>query len=303
LIDTHVHLTSRADLDALAANGVTTAIDMASWPAEATAELRAAADTTTFRSAGVPFIGPAGPHSHFGMPPHAVLTDPGAAASGVAQRVADGSDFIKIVTEAPGRGGPTPEAVRAVVVAAHAAGLRVVAHASHIDAFTMSVDAGADIITHVPTETPVPEDIARQMRAQGQIAIPTLTVSELLTSAMPRPGSSYEAARGSVVTMSRVGVRILAGTDSVSGADVPFTIEHGLTLHHELQLLVGAGLTPIEAIHSTTRDAAATFGLHDRGVVRPGGRADLVLVDGDPTNDITDTTKITGVWIAGRRTR
>jgi hypothetical protein len=96
---------------------------------ELTAALRAEERTASMISAGVPFIGPAGPHSHFGMPDGAIVTDPADVAAGVAQRIADGSDYIKVVTEAPGRGGPEPEAVAAIVEATHAAGRKVVAHA------------------------------------------------------------------------------------------------------------------------------------------------------------------------------
>ena len=66
-------------------------------------------------------------------------------------------------------------------------------------------------------------------------------------------------------------------------------------------LLVAAGLTPLEALASSTSQTAAAFGLTDRGRIAPGLRADLVLVDGDPTLDITATRKIAGVWKQGKR--
>lgn len=303
LIDAHVHISGRGDLDALASNGVTTGIDMASWPAATTAALRGGTGTASLVSAGVPFIGPAGPHSRFGMPSYAIVTDPADVADGVARRVADGSDFIKIVAEAPGRGGPDPEIVRLVVAAAHATGVMVVAHASHIDAFTMSLDAGADIVTHVPTEDAITAAIADGMADRGRTAIPTLSVAEILTAAMPRPGANYDNARDSVIALREADVTVLAGTDSVAGAGTPFTIPHGVTLHHELELLVDAGYTPAEALHAATTGPARAFGLGDRGAVTPGLRADLLLIDGDPTTDITSTRNISGVWIAGTRIR
>ncbi|MFI2271272.1 amidohydrolase family protein [Catenuloplanes sp. NPDC020197] len=54
-------------------------------------------------------------------------------------------------------------------------------------------------------------------------------------------------------------------------------------------------------MHAATAAPAAVFGLADRGVVGPGRRADLVLVDGDPTTDIHATARIRHVWIAGSR--
>ncbi len=297
LIDAHVHVAKRADLAALASHGVTTGIDMGSWPAATTAELRTEPHTTAILSAGVPFIGPAGPHSHFGMPPYAIVTDAAEAAAGVERRLADGSDFIKIVTEPANGGGPTPQVVAAIIAAAHRAGRLVVTHASHIDSFTMCVDAGADIITHVPTGTAVGDDLA----ARTPAAIPTLTTSKILTTVMPRPGADYETARASVQALRRAGVTIAAGTDAVDAPNLPFGIPLGSTLHGELALLVDAGWTPVEALRAATTIPAAMFGLSDRGAVAVGLRADLLLINCDPTTDINATRNIDGVWIGGER--
>src|SRR5690348_4356281 len=76
---------------------------------------------------------------------------------------------------------------------------------------------------------------------------------------------------------------------------------HGASLHGELRLLVRAGLTPTEALRAATSVPATTFGLHDRGRITPGARADLLLVDGDPTSRIADTLSIRDVWRSGAR--
>ena len=60
-----------------------------------------------------------------------------------------------------------------------------------------------------------------------------------------------------------------------------------------------AGLTPEEALAAATSETAKAFGLSDRGRIAPGLRADLVLVEGDPTVDITATRRIAGVWKRG----
>lgn len=88
---------------------------------------------------------------------------------------------------------------------------------------------------------------------------------------------------------------ILAGTDAPN----PGTI-HGASLHHELQLLVESGLSPIDALRAATSLPAMCFGLNDRGIIASGKRADLVLVKGDPARRIEDTTRIVGVWKNGR---
>jgi hypothetical protein len=91
------------------------------------------------------------------------------------------------------------------------------------------------------------------------------------------------------------GVPILAGTDTPN----PGTA-HGVSMHRELELLVEAGLTPAQALAAATAVPAARFGLADRGRIAPGLRADLVLVKGDPTTDITATRRIAGVWKRGQ---
>ena len=74
---------------------------------------------------------------------------------------------------------------------------------------------------------------------------------------------------------------------------------HGVSLHEELQILVMAGYTPEEALHAATALPDAIFHLGDRGHVRAGDRADLLLVDGDPTRKISDTLAIDRIWKNG----
>ena len=79
----------------------------------------------------------------------------------------------------------------------------------------------------------------------------------------------------------------------------PASPPYGTSLHHELELLVGAGLSAVDALRSATILAAQYFGLADRGAIAPGKRADLVLIDGDPLADISAVSKIAAVWCGG----
>lgn len=93
--------------------------------------------------------------------------------------------------------------------------------------------------------------------------------------------------------------RVHAGTDAFSAGFLPEPVLHGDSLHHELALLVDAGLSTVEALRSATALAARHFGLADRGAITPGLRADLVLLGGDPLADISATRTIERVWCAG----
>jgi len=110
---------------------------------------------------------------------------------------------------------------------------------------------------------------------------------------------SYDVARSTVGQWYRAGVTILAGTDANQAPSAPASPPYGTSLHHELELLVDAGLSAVDAVRSATILAAEQFGLTDRGVIAPGKRADLVLIDGDPLQDISAVSKITAVWCAG----
>jgi imidazolonepropionase-like amidohydrolase len=99
-----------------------------------------------------------------------------------------------------------------------------------------------------------------------------------------------------VRAMHRGGVPFLAGTDVTN----PFCFP-GFSLHDELALLVEGGLTPREALQTATRNPAQFFGtLKDEGTIEKGKRADLLLLDANPLEDIKNTQKIAGVVVAGK---
>jgi imidazolonepropionase-like amidohydrolase len=133
-------------------------------------------------------------------------------------------------------------------------------------------------ITSIPADAS--PDVLRQMRIYGVRVVPTLAVE-----------SEHVARLG---PLRAAGVEILAG----SGTGEP------AALHRELELLVQAGLTPLEAIRTATRAAAEFMGVEDRvGSIRPGQEADLVLLDADPLKDIRNTRRISAVVVRGRLTR
>ncbi|MEU6408121.1 amidohydrolase family protein [Microbispora sp. NPDC046933] len=302
LIDSHLHLEGRDTLETLARYGVTTALDMAFTAPEKLPGLRGLPGLPDIRSAGLPVIGPNGPHARLPFTPERViLTSADQAEAFVAARVADGSDHIKIVLEAPGEGGPDQDAADALVRAAHAHGRQVVAHAASGGAYLVALDAGADVITHVPMTPPLSLDpeLVKRVAADGRVVVPTLTMSEGALAAMGHPDALVASIRV-VGLLHQAGVPILAGTDANAQPGTPYQPPFGESLHHELELLVEAGLSQAEALRAATELPARHFGLTDRGAVTPGLRADLVLVDGDPLADISATRAITRVWCGGQ---
>jgi imidazolonepropionase-like amidohydrolase len=300
LIDAHIHPEGREALAELTAHGVTTGLTMATWPAELVASLRDVPGLTDIRSAGLPAIGPGGLHARMpGLAERAVVRDPAHARRFVTDRVAEGIDYLKIMLEAPGEGGLPPDVAAALVAAAREHGLIVVAHAGSPGAYTMALDVGVDVITHMPLGAPVADGDMTRIVADGRVVIPTLTMMRGLAEPLGLPPGAYGTSARGVGALHAAGVPILAGTDANTTPGVPFQPAFGASLHDELALLVDAGLSTAAALRAATSLPAQHFGLSDRGAVEPGLRADLVLVDGDPLADISATRAIRRVWLAG----
>jgi imidazolonepropionase-like amidohydrolase len=333
LIDSHTHTWGTALRDA-AALGVTTVLDMFTDPTTA-ADFRkldgtaAGRETADFRSAGVLVTAPKGHGTEYGMA-IPTITSPAEAQAFVDARIAEGSDYIKIVYDDGHTYGirfatidkPT---LKAVVDAAHARRKMAVVHIGDLAGARDAVDVGANGLVHLFVDSTPDASFARLVAARRAFVIPTLTVLEsiawgdggkviakdpklapyipagnvqTLEQTFPKrsgsPPRELAFALETVRQLHAAGVPILAGTDAPN----PGTA-HGASMHRELELLVKAGLTPVEALRSATSVPAHTFSLADRGRIASGLRGDLVLVNGDPTSDILATRDIAGVWKRG----
>jgi imidazolonepropionase-like amidohydrolase len=333
LIDAHTHAFGAALEEALIF-GVTTELDMFTNPAFAR-QMRAdqAAGKANTRadlfSAGTLVTAPKGHGTEYGFA-IPTITSPDSAQAFVDARIAEGSDYIKIIYDdgsTYGRSIPTVSkaTMQAVVKAAHRRGKLAVVHIASLSGARDAVDVGADGLAHLFVDRDPDPGFGKFVAAHHAFVVPTLTVNmsvtgtaggaslmtdkrlepyitvanaALLRQGFPRrpgqPPVSYAAAEEAVKQLRAAGVPILAGTDSPN----PGTA-HGVALHRELELLVHAGLTPSEALASATSVPAREFHLAGRGRIAKGMRADVLLVNGDPTRDITASRDIAGVWKAG----
>ncbi|MFD3457602.1 amidohydrolase family protein [Streptomyces sp. NPDC058691] len=331
LIDSHIHLVPGA-LEQGLTFGVTTALDMFS-PADVMAAAKqqagARTDVADVRSAGIGATAPGG-HPWMMYDPFPTLTGPEQAEQFVADRVAEGSDYVKIFGPS-GAAGPwaTPsldlDTITALTKAAHRRGLVVVGHINSLAGVREVVSAGVDVIAHVPVDGELDRALAERIAQAGIAVGPTLATLENVlgepggatVAADPRlagklgdaqarrltSGASgghgrrmppYSRAEENVGRLVDAGVTILAGTDAPN----PGTV-FGASLHRELELLGRCGITPAQALNAATAAPARAFNLPDRGHAAPGQRADLLLVSGDPLTDITATRAIERIWRAG----
>jgi imidazolonepropionase-like amidohydrolase len=299
LIDAHVHLHGEENLVQLASHGITTALDMAN-DLKTYGPLRAREGLTDVRSALTAATSPGSNHSKMfarvGIPESELVSNPEDAQQFVARRVSEGSDYIKIIADVP---GPDQASLNALVAAAHSLGKLTIAHAARYTPCQMAQEAGVDVLTHAPIDKAFEKADIDRMVADKRIIVPTLILMQTLLKVVRRPGADYSFARETVRAMYHAGVPILAGTDANKAPGLPWNVAHGDSLHHELELLVDAGLSTVDALRAATSLPAKHFGLNDRGVIEPGYRADLVLIDGDPIADIKATRSIKRVWCGG----
>jgi imidazolonepropionase-like amidohydrolase len=263
-------------------------------------------------------------------------TTPEQAVAFIPQLIEAGSDYIKFMIDDgtveghPGLPMLDQETVNAGVAEAHRLGMLTVAHALTIDATRMAIDAGMDGMAHLFMDRPHTAEIIDAVAKSGAFIVACVVLDASMMgisgaefAADPRvssklspewlatlqssfdkyPQGKLEDVLASVKALHDAGVDILVGTDV--SVPIPFLggLAHGASVHHELQLLVRAGLTPVEALRAATSTTARRFGLIDRGRVAVGLRADLLLVDGDPTTNISDTLSIRDVWRRGTRAR
>lgn len=114
------------------------------------------------------------------------------------------------------------------------------------------------------------------------VSKPSLLMAILRAKRNGQGEQTYENAKASVTAMYHAGVPILAGPYCHDEPNSFFDVKHGESLHQELELLVEAGLSSLDALRAATVLPAEHFKLLDRGIIAEGKRADLVLLRDDP---------------------
>ncbi len=296
-IDAHCHVQECSYLTPMRQYGITTALDMGSFPYTALEACRAAGVTDVRGPGGLGSVNGTVVSLIPGYPADGLIPNVSAAEKFVTDRVEQGVDYIKLFLDVL---GPTDEVIRAVVDTAHEFNRLVISHAPTNADYSQAEASGVDIPTHAPLDQPLNSSQISSLVTNGRRVVPTLIMMQSIVNNTHQPFSNYVVnAEGSVTEMIRAGVPIIVGTDSNLSPYVPANPPFGISLHHELQLLVQAGLTPVQAIQGATSLAASTFRLYDRGTIAPGLRADLVLLSADPTVNIENSLTIEKVWLAG----
>jgi imidazolonepropionase-like amidohydrolase len=235
----------------------------------------------------------------------------------VRTQAAAGVDYVKLYV------GLTPELVQAAIKEAHSNGIKVIGHL-YLTSWTYAANLGIDALTHGVPVSPFLLSEANQQKfleagdhpfnhflwldlvdlhgpeinemikavASNNIPVdPTLDIYE----AMIQEELQYQYLWPKVLQLTKMlydnGVTILSGTDIPN-----FDLVPGASLHHELEILVEAGIPPLEVIKIATRNGAQALGIEeDVGTIEPGKQADMIVLSENPLDDISNTKKIEAV--------
>ncbi|MFL6447468.1 MAG: amidohydrolase family protein [Bryobacteraceae bacterium] len=265
---------------------------------------------------------------------------PDEARAAVREMATHSPDLIKLwVDDNLGKlPRPNMDIEAAAIDEAHKLNLRVAAHVYYQSDAKKLLEDGIDILAHSVRDGVLDADTISVMKSKKIYYIPTLQLDESFYGFAEHPEwvrspffqfvsdqpleaavdsdryrssvakdpatethkKSLEIAKQNVKKLHDATVMLAFGTDS--GAN-PYRVP-GFAEHRELQLLVDAGLSPLEAIHCATQSTAAMLHIDEKtGTIQAGKQADLLVLNGDPSKDIANTEKIEMIFHNGRQVK
>ncbi|HEY2348770.1 MAG TPA: amidohydrolase family protein [Puia sp.] len=293
--------------DMLTSHGFAHVFDLAELDIQQTLRIRNRIKTggvsgPVIYTVGVPLVPPNG--SPFYIEPLKLpeANDPQAAILHVRQQIDSGADGIKLWTGSPTRHGTVHMSlpiVRAIVQAAHHRNKPVFAHPTDNQGLAIALEGGVDILAHTTPDggRPWSADTIRLMIAAKMSVIPTLKLwkEELQKNGVKDPIQNplVRVAQQQVHDFSAAGGNLLFGTD------VGYISDY--STGDEFSLLSGAGLNFRQILAMLTTAPAKKFGLaNETGQIVPGMDADIVLLAGDPANDILSFDKVIYTILQGK---
>lgn len=304
-IDTHIHIDSRDNCVLAVKSGITTLVDQMCNNTELIDSLKDPKGISSVVSVYMPVQSQDGPMKikalGYESPYVASKED---VHKTIDEQIVKGAVFVKLILDNPPltQGMLSEELIDETVKYAHSKGKLVSAHCTSVEAYRRAAKYGVDILNHIPKDEPLPQEIIDEISKKHLTVIPTMVMQEgmvkSLSKIMPERAGNFDNVIDAVSRMHEAGVKILVGTDS-NNTNALCHIKHGESILREFELLKEAGLSNLEILQGVTTEAARIIGLSDRGSIEVDKRADLVLVNGDPTKNITVCRNIKQVWVKG----
>jgi imidazolonepropionase-like amidohydrolase len=316
IIDTHTHLgTTRdaltEDLERRAYYGVAAAISLGTDAGELSDQLRGATipNAARFLTAGRGITAPEPGRSEV---PHWVTTE-AEARTAVQDLAGRKVDLVKIwVDDRDGKYQKlTPALYGPIIDEAHTHGLRVNAHIFSLEDAKGLLQAGVDAFAHGIRDTDVDDEVVALFEAHpdvvlvpnlpgrgaavdlswlsGTIPAERLATMQEASQDVPAAQEGFALQARNLAKLNAAGVTVAMGTDG----------NRPWGPHEEMEDMVIAGMTPMQVIVATTRNGAGLLGLSDLGTIAPGKSADFIVLDANPLDDITNTRRISSVYLRG----
>jgi imidazolonepropionase-like amidohydrolase len=333
IINAHGHVGARTEpqLRQYALYGVTTATSMQTDPDEVV-QVREAQKRGELRGARVSTV-----KYRFAPDPKVVTPQQGRAK--VDETVAAGADYIKVWVDGGfgTRAKLTPEFCAAVLEQSRKHGKLTFGHAYELADAKMLVERGLNVLAHNVRDREVDADFIAMLKQRNVTLIPTLIRDEFLFAYGDAPAwiedpfffkvvsperlavlktkirdeqvkhpqrhlfkAGFEMNKINLKKLSDGGVRIAFGTDSGGAADRFFI--QGYSEHREMELMVQAGLTPMQVIQSFSKGASESLGIDKEfGTLAKGKTADLLVLVKNPLENITNMRTIQTIYLGGKK--
>ncbi|SDI59993.1 amidohydrolase family protein [Winogradskyella thalassocola] len=299
LSNAHVHIWAQQSLMEAAKAGVLNVMDMHGVETYQSA-MRQLKDSTNYANyyvSGFAATAPEGHGTQFGFPV-ATLSKPEEAAKFIEDRVKANVDYIKIIVE-PWKTTLDSETVAELIKEAHKADKITVVHVSRLDDAIDVISNNADGLVHIWWDKELEAEKLKELSDDKSFfVIPTLLTTLKAFESFGAQASKFLSKSqllSEVKKMYDAGIPILAGTDPPN-----LGINYGTDLHKELELLSETGMPIVEVLKAGTSNVVTAFNLENTGFIKVGFSADLLLVEGDPTQDIKAIGNTNKVWKKGK---
>ena len=333
IINAHGHVGAKTEpqLRQYALYGVTTATSMQTDPDEVV-QVREAQKRGELRGARVSTV-------KYRFAPDPEVATPDQARAKVDEIVAGGADYIKVWVDSGfgTRAKLTPEFCAAVLEQARKHGKLTFGHAYELSDAKMLVEQGLNVLAHNIRDREVDSDFIAVLKQRNVTLIPTLIRDEFLFAYGDAPAwiddpffqkfvpaermavlktkirdeqaknpqrpllkAGFEMNKINLKKLSDGGVRIALGTDSGGAADRFFV--QGYSEHREMELMVQSGLTPMQVIQSFSKGASEALGIDKEfGTLAKGKTADLLVLEKNPVENITNMRSIQTIYLGGKK--